>query len=308
MTGKGMTQTWLADTLFPFAEKFYREAEALTNQQFFHPMPVYRPFLDAREQNEWSIRSGSHTQFIQHIHTTPSFAQAHDPWGGIVTSSSGYVAMPRFLGAVADWLKKNDSYTEGDVDVNALEISERQISYKNLTASSIIFCEGHAARHNPYFSWLPIHPLKGETLRVEVDEKLEAIYNRGVYIVPTEQENLYTVGATYKPNDEQPGVTAEGRAELEKKLTALLRIPFSITDQNWGIRPAVPNRRPILGSHPVHKNVLILNGMGTKGVTLAPYMASLMANWLEGAAELPQEVNIERFKSLYSKFGFLPRL
>jgi glycine/D-amino acid oxidase-like deaminating enzyme len=145
--------------------------------------------------------------------------------------------------------------------------------------------------------------LKGETLTISLNEKPKAIFNRGVYIVPTQKDNLYTVGATYQPKDVTPGLTMEAKAELEEKLKALIKIPYRVDHQNWGIRPTTPDRRPMLGAHPAHKNVNIFNGLGTKGVSLAPYFSGVLADWIEGNSEIPWEVNIERFKALYSSLS-----
>jgi glycine/D-amino acid oxidase-like deaminating enzyme len=145
--------------------------------------------------------------------------------------------------------------------------------------------------------------LKGETLTISLPEELETIFNRGVYIVPTRGNKSFMVGATYHPGDTTPQTTVSGRNELEEKLKDLINIPFVITHQNWGMRPTTPDRKPILGPHPELKNLIIFNGLGTKGVSLAPYFSGLLSDWLEGRGEIPQEVNIERFKSLYSKFS-----
>jgi glycine/D-amino acid oxidase-like deaminating enzyme len=85
-------------------------------------------------------------------------------------------------------------------------------------------------------------------------------------------------------------------------LKELIRLPYEIVDQNWGIRPTTPDRRPLLGSHPTYENRVILNGFGTKGVSLAPFFSGQLAAWLEGESEITPEVNIRRYKSLYSKF------
>jgi glycine/D-amino acid oxidase-like deaminating enzyme len=141
--------------------------------------------------------------------------------------------------------------------------------------------------------------MKGEVLAVNLEKAPEAIYNRGVYIVPN-GELTYNVGATYGQPPFVEGVTHEGRVELEEKLKALIALPYRVVDQRWGIRPTSPDRRPILGSHPAYKNVFIFNGLGTKGVSLAPYFSYLLATHLTDGDEIMKEVNIQRFYPLYS--------
>jgi glycine/D-amino acid oxidase-like deaminating enzyme len=74
-----------------------------------------------------------------------------------------------------------------------------------------------------------------------------------------------------------------------------------VVAQEWGIRPTTIDRRPIIGCHPLYKNLVIFNGLGTKGVSLAPYFSAQVAQWLEGKGEILKEVNIKRFNALYSK-------
>jgi glycine/D-amino acid oxidase-like deaminating enzyme len=207
------------------------------------------------------------------------------------------------MNATLDFLKTRFAYQETFFDTEKLIIQNEKICYQDMEATKVIFCDGIGINVNPYFSWIPVIPLKGETLTVSLSEEPEVIFNRGVYIVPTRVEKSFMVGATYNPNDATQETTASARNELEEKLKELIKIPFTINHQNWGMRPTTPDRRPILGWHPEFKNLIIFNGLGTKGVSLAPYFSGVLAAWLEGHGEIPQAVNIERFKSLYSKFS-----
>jgi glycine/D-amino acid oxidase-like deaminating enzyme len=307
ITGKRMTKSWKAEELFPYLFQFYSYAEKLIGQRIFHSMPIYRPFISIEEQNEWMAHS-SEVQikdFIEKIFTSPTFNQVNDSLGGILIRSSGYLDVNTFITGVRDLLKKENSFQSIFFDVSNLRINTERIEFETpeitVEASNIIFCDGLNAKKNPYFSWLPIRPLKGETLLVCIDQKPDALFNRGVYLVPTQKVNMYVVGATYQPNDVSESTSTGARRELEEKLSDLIKIPFKVDHQNWGIRPTTSDRRPILGTHPSHKNLIIFNGLGTKGVSLAPYFSFQLADWMEGKAELLNEVNIERFKALYSK-------
>ncbi len=306
ITGKFLKQTWMAEKIFPILFQFYKEAEELLQQRFFYPMPIYRPFISIEEQNEWMAESDKHQlkKFIAKIHTSSTFNdQVRDPFGGVITNFSGYVDTVTLMSAVKDFLIRKNAYQEIYFDPEKLKIQKEKIRYDEMEAANIIFCDGVGSKANPFFNWLPIRSLKGETLTISLTERLEVIFNRGVYIVPTKIKNLYTAGATYNPTDASEEVSVAARIELEEKLKALIKIPFMVDHQNWGIRPTTPDRRPVLGPHPEFKNLIIFNGLGTKGVSLAPYFSGVLAQWLDHQTEMPIEVNIERFKSLYSKFS-----
>jgi len=301
ITGKLMTRTWLAETLFQSLFGFYPEVERTLNQKFFHPLPLYRPFLSVHEQNEWMGFSAQpeNQKFIEHIFTRSEFGdQVQDTFGGLLIKQCGYVDVPTFLNSLRTFLLQKNSFAEEWFDESQLEITPTEVAYKQWKASAIIFCTG-VSQFNLWRA-LAVKPLKGETLTIKLTEKPKLIYNRGVYIVPA-IENEYKVGATYETRNLSEAITEAARLELTTRTHELLNLPFEIVDQNWGMRPTSPDRRPMLGHHPDSKNVLIFNGLGTKGVSLAPYFAAQLADWLIGATEILPAVNIKRFKALYSK-------
>jgi glycine/D-amino acid oxidase-like deaminating enzyme len=303
ITGRMLAKTWLADSLFPYFRTFYRDAENRLKKKFFFPMPVYRPFNSVEEQNEWMGRSThpSMKEYIGSIFLKSRFGdQVYDPVGGVLLQHGGYVDVPLFVDAVRSLLQELDSYREEWFDESGIRESEAGISYRHLAAKKIIYCRGVEDLQSGYFSYLPIKPLKGETLHIRMP-MIECIYNRGVYIVPGRRENEFTVGATYD-FDLTPEITRPARIDLETKLRELVRFPYEIIHQNWGIRPTTSDRRPILGPHPRAGDIIIFNGLGTKGVSLAPFFSQQLAEWLAGEGEIMQEVNIKRFKALYSKF------
>jgi len=62
-----------------------------------------------------------------------------------------------------------------------------------------------------------------------------------------------------------------------------------------GIRPTVIDRKPLLGSHHLHRNAAVFNGLGTRGVLIAPYAAPILYNHLTNQNPIPREISIERF-------------
>src|SRR6478752_4108963 len=82
-----------------------------------------------------------------------------------------------------------------------LVLGEDRVRFKDYEASKIIFCSGNEAVKSRLFGWLPFRPLKGETIQVNIDQEFDCIYNRGVYLVPTNAKGQYKVGATYNTRD-----------------------------------------------------------------------------------------------------------
>ncbi len=302
ITGMGIVKTWMAEEIFQELFEFFPQAEAQLKTSFFYPMHLYRPFQTIEEQNNWMAKTADKGQnkFVKAVYTSSAYPNIYNSYGGIEVNQSGYLDTNAFLSAVTKQLQSLDSYSEENFQYDRLIIKEERLEYNGMEANKIVFCTGIASL-SPYFDWLPIRQLKGETLSISFSERPEVIYNKGVYVVPTSEASVYKAGATYSLTDLSPACTTQGRQELEDKLSALLKGPFQIRKQEWGIRPTTVDRRPILGPHPDYSNLVIFNGLGTKGVSLAPYFSRQLANWLTGEGEIHKEVNINRFKPLYSR-------
>lgn len=277
VTGKMMQRTWKADQLFPYLHKFYREAEKITGEKFFHPTPICIPFLSIEEQNDWMSKNEGE------VYSKSRYSDfIDDKFGGIVLGDAGYLDTTKYLESVKKLFRV-----------------EKDFAY-DVPDTKVIFCEGTSVANNPFFKWVPVKQLKGETLTITIERNPPLIFNRGVYVVPS-ADNQWRVGATYS-HDTTPGTSESGKKELTQKLSALLRVPYTITNHSWGIRPTTPDRRPILGQHPEHRNLWIFNGLGTKGVSLAPWSSGILCDHLEEGRQIENDINISRFYALYSKF------
>lgn len=299
---KGLIKTWMATDVFPYLHEFYPRVETLLKTKFFFQHLIYRPFLTIEEQNTWVAQTNDVAiqSFVEATHVKSAYPhQVYDPLGGIVARKGGYLDTPSFLNAVRSWLVSFGSFSAEHFDADQITDSDGGISYKNYHASKVIFCTGVPLQHA--MRWLPVIKLKGETLTVSMQETPELIYNRGVYAVAMRTSGAFKVGSTYQLKNIVHGISMAGRQELEMKFQQLFKLSYSVVSQDWGLRPTTVDRKPILGMWPGLKNRVIFNGLGTKGVSLAPYFAFALAEWLNGKLELQPEINITRFKALYSK-------
>jgi glycine/D-amino acid oxidase-like deaminating enzyme len=298
---KGITKTWMATEVFAHLHDFYPRAERLLGEKFFFQQLIYRPFVHIEEQNSCMAQTAvdSINSFIETTHAKPAYDhQVHDPLGGIVAKQGGYIHTTVYLKAVRNWLSQNGVFRAECFDVCQLHEGESFVNYQDLQASAVIFCTGVPL--GTEMKWLPVIKLKGETLTVAMQQTPQLIYNRGVYAVATPL-GTYKVGSTYQLKNIVHEITLSGREELEMKMQQLLKINYTVLGQEWGIRPTTVDRKPVLGFWPGYTKRIIFNGLGTKGVSLAPYFAHVLASWLAGERELASEININRFKALYSK-------
>ncbi|GAA4010168.1 FAD-dependent oxidoreductase [Hymenobacter fastidiosus] len=303
VAGKRFALAWRAADFLPAALAFYRELEGHFGQRFLFETPVLKLFSSVAEQNTILARSADYPwqEFVEELTAeTDAYSGVKQEFGGILVRGGGHVAVQQVLAALAAEGRQQGWLRHETFDPDQLVVGPVGVTYAgHVGARHVVFCEGSAAGQNPYFSWLPITPNQGEVLEVECRELSEAqVLNRSAYVVPLGQ-GRFRVGATYRWPPFAEGITAEARTELSQRLAAMTDLPFTVTGQQAGVRPAVRDRKPLLGTHPEVPVVSICNGFGSKGVMLAPRLAAHLADALEGTAELWPEVNILRYHALY---------
>jgi glycine/D-amino acid oxidase-like deaminating enzyme len=302
LTGKKLVKTWLGDELFPYAKSFYSGMEEKLGIQCRHPTAIYRPFRSIEEQNAYLAQTADPAiaPYVGEGGSGPDIgAYIQHDHGGLEVVQSGWIDLPLFLDASEAYFRGKGLLREEGFRNEDLEITDDFVGWKGQKFRKVIFCEGFQATKNPLFNWLPFAPVKGELLHIATNERLKPyIINQGIFILPV-NESECRVGATYSWHDLNWEATVQAREELETKFCQLFKGGYSIKDQVAGVRPSSQDRRPIVGLHPAHANVGIINGLGTKGVTLAPYFAKQFAEHLENGKELNLLVNIKRYFSLY---------
>ncbi len=301
VTGRRFVKTWYADHIFPYLMKYYPAVEQKLNADFFYKKSIFRPFFSVAEQNEITARNNSQElgPFIDKIIQQPlRSAVLNNDLGGVFLKKTGYLDIPVFLKAIQSLLISKNAYKKGFFNVDKMIISPEGIRYGDLMAERIIFCDGIGAIQNKYFSWLPFSPVKGEIIVVQMEKSLDFIFNRQIFMLPL-GDGIHKIGATYNWTEINALPSETAKNYLESKLMHFLRVKYKTIDHRAGIRPATKDRRPLIGIHPKFENMGIFNGLGSKGVSLAPYFAKMFVNRLTKNIDLEKEVNINRFKYLY---------
>jgi len=301
VTGRKMVKTWMADELFPYLQTFYRRIEKVTESSFMHPKPIYRPFLSREEQNDWMVQGNNnvYASFVEKVEAKSKYPnKVNDSYGGLLLKQCGYLNVSGYLDASREYFKNKGIYQQFQFDHNQLLPKKDYAELKDQRVQKVIFCEGPDADNNPFFGWLPFSLVKGEILLIRPEEPHHMVYNRGIFVLPT--GNVSKVGSTYHHHDLSYQPTLNGRRLLEEKLQKLCKFHYEVVDHIAGVRPATKDRKPFVGIHPAHKPLAVFNGLGTKGVSLAPFFARQFVASLTGDKSLEEAVNIQRFYHLYN--------
>lgn len=301
ITGRRFVKTWLADELLPFSAGVYRHFEQLFNERFFHASTFTKLFDSVKEQNDWSARCQS-DDYKPYLANTDLIyldkSKVKNDFGGFEINGGFRLEPEKFLMLYRGYLQSKNALIDEVFSFDELEVTDALVTYKNHRAQKIIFCEGANAIQNPYFKFLPFQLAKGECLYLEIkDFYPDKILNNEVIIMPLPEKDRYYVGATHEWHFDDDLPTEKGKNELMGNLLANILAPVEVKNQKAAIRPTVKDRRPFMGFHPDFANVGIFNGMGTKGISLAPYFASHFTESILNHTPLMKEVDIKRFLS-----------
>ena len=298
---KRFSEVWQAEPQLVIMNQFYADLRQKIAIDFDFKKPILRKFYSVEEQNNWFSASDKVTlaPFLSTNLIYKKYQGIDSPFGYGEVLQTGYVDTASLVEKYREYLLANHSFLEETFDYCALKFDSDGVLYKDIKAKQIIFAEGFGIHSNPYFNNLPLDGTKGELFTIKAPTlDLDVIINTSVFILPIGND-LYKVGATYNWKDINEITSQDGIQYLKFELEKLISIDFEIIGHFAGIRPAIQDRRPVIGFHPKFKNIGIFNGLGTKGAMLSPYYADMLANHIAENKTIDFEVSIERFTELF---------
>lgn len=286
-------------------EETYEHLDGLLGKQFYFPAQTLKIL------SEESIQLWKNKIFANNLQTylepnvvfdrfLPGFSSSLS--FGLINKSRRF-NLNEFINQFKNYLEGQNILISEVFNYEKFRLNSDSINYDCFSASKVIFCEGSAVSTNPFFGNLQFIHSKGEVLEVEIPElNLDRIVNDEVFIMPV-GNNRYKIGATYIWDSLDCEPTERGRNELVAKVKKLINAEIRIVEHKAGIRPTMHDRKPVIGLLPENPQIGILNGLGSKGVLLGPYLARQLADYLTGeSVYIHPEADVKRstnkFKSL----------
>jgi hypothetical protein len=293
-----INKSWMADEFIPELESFYPRIEKLVGTEFYRPRPVWRIHGSKQELDKW-FEKKELPGFNDYLHNPPDRLEEtfgiSPEFGEGEVAHTGYLDIPEFLESAREYFEHNGNYQEADlIDCPSL-VSLQEYRPGEKGFSRIIDCRGSRAASSDWWSFLPFGLTKGEVLTLRCPNlDLHRTFNAGFFVLPL-GEDLFRLGATFNWKDKSLLPTEEGKQELLNKFEKYFNVDYEVVEHKAGIRPTVQDRRPLLGKHPIEDHLFMFNGLGTKGVMLAPYLANHFLDWMFEGTELLPEANLARF-------------
>jgi glycine/D-amino acid oxidase-like deaminating enzyme len=299
ISGKRMTVNWKAMELLDSLHQAFVDFEVMLGKNYLVKATIHQAFGNVKESNDFGARldNSLFKNFINEtiIPKTPLLEE----FGSFVVEGSGWVKTKEWIEDYQLYLLNQGNYFKDKIDWANIQYKQGKWQFGKHTFGKAICCEGYQYFRNPHFNWLPFKLCKGQVLHIKcVGLPKEYILKKGVYLVH-QYEDVFKVGASYEWNYEDDQPNELGREMLLEKLKQMIELPFEVIHQDAGIRPTTRDRGAILGSHPNVGNLFIFNGLGTKGMLQAPFLARHLTDYLLGVAPLFPEVDVKRFNPFY---------
>ena len=295
---KRYTPVWNAKEQLKIALPFYQNLEEKLNIKVDEKFVIKKVFKSIEDQNNWfsAMDKPQLSEYLNSELDTQSYKGVLADFNFGNVNEAGRIDTKKLVESYRGYLKEIESIRFQSFQYDQIKFKENQIGYNDIIADRIVFCEGYGIVQNPFFNYLPLNEAKGELITIFAPElDINFLLKSTLFVLPL-GNHYYKVGATFNWTDKTSIPTEEGKEELEDKLKKVVNVPYTIVSQSAGIRPTVAGRRPLVGIHPKYAQLAILNGLGTRGVMIAPITAKNLYNHLENRAVLPEEINIVRFK------------
>lgn len=295
---KRFTPVWNAKEQLEIAMPFYEKLEQKFKTKFDEKFLIKKVFKSVEDENNWfaALDNPKLENFLDEKLDAKSYEGIIADFNFGNVKEAGRVDTRKLVETYRNYLQENNNIKFEQFEHQKIKFSEDALLYKGITANRIVFCEGFGMKQNLFFNYLPLNEVKGELITIHApDLNIDFLLKSTLFVLPLGNNN-YKIGATFNWKDKTSNPSKEGKDELVEKLRKVINVPYSIIEQTAGVRPTVKDRRPLVGKHPAYPNLTILNGLGTRGVMIAPTMAKELFNHLENGADLDAVSDIKRFE------------
>jgi len=222
------------------------------------------------------------------------------PHGALWVPGGGHVAIPALVRALLQSAEARGATVRvgaglagwEEWGVGALAITEDRA---RIPTRHLLLALGDGFRRFPALAALPLHRVKGHTIRLRRPATLGDLPALAgtAYVVP--EADALVVGATFEHDFATPAPdptqSARLRAKAARLLPALAATP--ILGAQAGVRVTVPGTRlPLLGPLPGRPAVWAFTGLGAKGLLTAPLLARHLPAFFDAPDAIPPEVRV----------------
>lgn len=282
-----------AESQLDYLHTIFDEIETYTHANYLIDEKVVRIFHDEKEKELWLKKSEKEElkPYLDHDFISLSSVENSNDSG--VVNKSCRIDVKNFFKDMFNIIEAKGFLVKEKFDFNNFNLEHK--SYNNLSFDRIVFAEGVAVNHNPYFNDIPVKGNKGHCLKVKLESSVDPYIIKKKYFLFKFDENSYYCGGTYERDEQDLEINPNSVNKLEGGLQEIYKKEYNINDIQTAFRAVVGDRKPILGVHKNYNKLYILNGLGARGVLNGSFYSNVLYNFIENNEMISNEVNVNRF-------------
>tara|TARA_R110001592_G_scaffold72390_2_gene221105 strand:- start:77079 stop:78080 length:1002 start_codon:yes stop_codon:yes gene_type:complete len=262
--------------------RFYLEMEKELNTNFFHPLPLYHLFQNIGEINDWQQNASKvHLQSYLGEIFQSEIPNVNTPFGYAKVENIFWVNTQAMISSWRQFLKEKDA------------LIEESFEAKDYPDYIHIYCNGHLLSEQfPQFESV-LTKTKGQVMIIKSSALIPDYgLHSSVFTLPL-GDHLYKVGSTYEHHNLNDETSPEGLSRLRSDLEKFYTGPYELVEHLAGVRPNIKDRKPLLGK--IKDGNYCFNGLGSRGILMAPYLSEHFCKYLIYANELNPTWDLQRF-------------
>lgn len=301
MMGRKARLAWKANAACDAFRKTLHLAEA---QSFFNDNVIIRP-VSATEQvshfHEAAQRHPDYAVWRSAEALCEQYPGLHAPLGGLEVYQGGAIDITALVDAMVAASQNNGARVRQQTRATgwgeAKDTAFIELDNQRVTARRVVLALGYGFRHHAHLIELGLHGVKGQVVRVAMAPDLPRppLLSGQGYLVPGATANEYIIGSSYEHTFDNitpsPAQTREILARVTRMWPALT--DAVVLGTSAGVRVTMRGSRlPVVGPLPGHQRVWLLSAFGSKGLLMAPLLASRLAAFFAQPDQIPSAVRL----------------
>lgn len=276
VTGPKYVKSWRIDEFLPKAKDTYQSIQELFGEKIVHEMKIWRHLKNVKEENVWEGRLldpfyENHLENVVDQDRIAQYFNAINRFGAV--SQSLRIDVDGLINLLREQWQKQNIFEMTAFDPKELLLEEGYVVYEGKTYQNIVLATGHHLMAKEWFDIEDFRPVKGEVLIAKSNDfPQDVMVKNGKFIVPMGNDHFW-IGSNYQHDYKDAQPDKKQAKPLYEFLENEVNVPFHVVNHISGIRPATRFRRPIIRTHEVYNQLHQFNGLGTKGISLAPALA-----------------------------------
>jgi len=261
---KRVVEVWNAEEHMRVMLETYSEIEKAIGIKILNRLPILRIFPNEQYRDHWSSRMNHEVgKWISPVREdVPEGVVAPNGFG--IVEEAGWVNLQEMINGVRCLFPEKYEQKSWSISDGIPDGFDRVIDCRGVGAKDELNELGYklASDHGEILT------LKSNTLETQ-----DMIINKVKWLMPFSKDT-YKLGATYEWGVENSKPTDEGQNELleaiKPAINPSISESFEIINHESGLRPTSHDRRPYACELNSHPGIYVLNGLGTRGVLVAP--------------------------------------